>query len=244
MRTSHLIGLSACLSFGSCLAIPQTPASVGALRTHIEGIDIPHIANAPFRAKVVVEWDRPLVGGGTASKKYYTMVARDSQGRVRRETRSFIPADSSDEPPLRSFTVTDPVSGASTICTQASMSCATETFRRRVDFIEASADGLPAESGGEKREPLGKQTMLDLSVVGTRTTIADSAGIRANSRIAITSTEVWYSPDLHIDLSVIRNSPQLGRVTLTVSDLVRGEPDPSWFAVPSGYAMRSGGSTQ
>lgn len=86
MRASYLFGISACLTFSSWLAVSQAPASVGALRTHIEGIDVPHIANAPFRAKVIVEWDKPSVGGGTASKKYYTMVARDSQGRVRRET--------------------------------------------------------------------------------------------------------------------------------------------------------------
>jgi hypothetical protein len=38
-------------------------------------------------------------------------------------------------------------------------------------------------------------------------------------------------------LSVIRKDPQLGQITLTVTDLLRSEPDPTWFAVPAGYKM-------
>jgi hypothetical protein len=239
MRASPLFGLSACLAFGSCVTISQVPCSMGTLRTHIEGIDIPHIANAPFRAKVVVNWDEPLPGGGTVSKTYYTMVARDSQGRVRRETRNFIPADSSDEPPLRTFTVTDPVSGTSTTCTEATMRCAIRTFRRRIDYADDSENGLSRSSGQEKRTPLGKQTMQNVSVIGTRETSSDLPGSQVDGSASISSTEVWYSPDLHIDLSVIHSNPRLGRVTLTVTDLVQGEPDASWFAVPSGYATRN-----
>ena len=85
MRASILAELSVCVALTCVSAHSQAPATVGALQMHIEGINIPHIANAPFRAKEVVRWDEPLVGGGTVSKMYYTMVARDSQGRVRRE---------------------------------------------------------------------------------------------------------------------------------------------------------------
>ena len=238
MRASILAELSVCVALTCVSAHSQAPATVGALQMHIEGINIPHIANAPFRAKVVVRWDEPLVGGGTVSKMYYTMVARDSQGRVRRETRGFIPADSSDEPPLRSFTVTDPISDTTTICSQASLTCARGAFRHRVDFVDDSSDGLPAGNKGG-RTSLGKQTMNDLTVIGTRETLPGMAGTQGSRRVALTSTEVWYSPDLHLDLSVIRNNPQVGKVTLTVTELVRGEPDASWFAVPSGYTLKS-----
>lgn len=242
MRASLQIGFSVCVAFSSWAAICQAPASVGALHSHIEGINIPHIANAPFRAKVTVRWDQPLVGGGTVSKTYYTMVARDSQGRVRRETRGFIPADSTDQPPLRTFTVTDPVSATTTICTQETLNCVSGPFRRRVDFAEDSADGLPAGTSNGTRQSLGKQTMGELTVVGTRQTSSGMAGSQGSRRVALTSTEVWYSPDLHIDLSVTRNNPQMGQVTLTVTDLVRGEPDPSWFVVPSGFAVKNSGT--
>jgi len=241
MRASIFAGLSVCIAVSCGSAVSQAPGKVGAVRMHIEGINIPHIANAPFRAKVVVRWDQPLVGGGTVSKMYYTMVARDSQGRVRRERRSFIPADSSDEPPLLTFSITDPISDTSTICTETTMACSRGLFRARLDFVDDSNDGLPA-GNNSTRTSLGQQTMNGLTVVGTRETEAGTAGSGGSRRVALTSTEVWYSPDLHVDLSVIRNNPQTGKVTLTVTDLVRGQPDASWFAVPSGFSLKTAGA--
>ena len=143
------------------------------------------------------------------SKKYYTMVARDTQGRVRRETREFIPADSSDDPPLRSFTITDPVAGTRTTCIEETLNCATGNFRRRIDFAEDAGEGLPAGSNNATRQSLGKQTIDGLTVIGNRETLPGMAGSQGSRRVALTSTEVWYSPDLHIDLSVIRNNPQM-----------------------------------
>src|SRR5580692_224688 len=109
MRVVVLLGLLA----SSTLAFSQVSSPIaapdGKTRIRIEGIDIPAIPNAPFTARVAVTWKRPLDGGGTVSRKYYTIVARDSMGRVRREIREFVPANSSAEPLLRSFTIRDPV---------------------------------------------------------------------------------------------------------------------------------------
>jgi len=236
MRASILLGLSLCIAFSSVPAVSQGSASVGAVRTHIEGIEIPPLPNAPFTAKIVVTWNQPLVGGGTVSRKYYTLVARDSQGRVRREIREFIPADSNAEPPLRSFTVLDPVSAKRTTCTKASMTCATSGFHPRLLLTENA--GGSGGNGNVNRESLGQQTMDDLPVVGTRETVSNVSGARG--RIAVSYTDVWHSPDLHMDLSVTRSNPQSGEVTLEVTNLVRGEPDSSWFSVPSGYEVQSG----
>jgi hypothetical protein len=233
MRASVLLGVSLCIAFPASLAVCQDADPVGGVRAHIVGIEIPPIANAPFTAKVVVTWNRPLVGGGSVSRKYYTRVARDSQGRVRRETREFIPADSNAEPPLRTFTFLDPVSGTRTVCTKTTMNCTTGPFQAQVNL---SQDGGALSGAGSNvtRENLGQQTMFDLPVVGTRETITDS---QDNARLALTHTDVWYSRDLQMDLSVDRNNPQLGEVTLKVIELVRGEPDRSWFAIPSGYQV-------
>ena len=235
MRSFILLGLSLCAAFTIPPAICQSSASVGAVRAHIEGIEIPAVANAPFTARVAVTWNKPLVGGGTVSRKYYTLVARDSQGRVRREIREFVPADSNDEPPLRSFTILDPLSGTRTVCTRASMTCATSAFHPRLPLTEEAGTSSGSSENGT-RESLGQQTMDDLPVVGTRETVSNTG----SSRIALTQTDVWYSPDLQMDLNVVRSNPQLGEVTLQVANLVRGEPDSSWFSVPSGYEVRGG----
>lgn len=235
MRSSILLGLSLCIVFTAATAVCQSSDSVGSVRTHIRGIDIPAIANAPFTAKIVVTWDQPLVGGGTLSRKYYTLVARDSQGRVRRETRDFVPANSNAEPPLHTFTIQDPISGTRTTCTQAWMTCSTGVFHARLQLPPAAAAG---SNGNESRTDLGQRTIDNLTTNGIRSTASNTGA----TRVALTQTDEWYSPDLHMDLLVTRNSPQMGQVTLTVTELTRGEPDSSLFTIPSGYEVRGAAS--
>jgi len=231
MRASALLAFSLCFTFTASPVLGQSSESVGGVRAHIEGIEIPPVANAPFTAKVVVTWREPLVGGGTSSRTYYTQIARDSQGRVRRETRGFVPVSSGAEPPLRTFSILDPVSKTRTVCTTATMNCATSPFQPRLNL--ATDGGTLSGSGSNaSQESLGQQTMLNLPVRGTRETVS---GLATGNRLAITQIVSWYSPDLHINLSVDRSNQEMGEVTLKVTQLVQGEPDPSLLTVPADY---------
>jgi len=240
MRASVLLGLPLCAALVGLPAAAQASKKPGIVRTHIEGIDIPTVANAPFSARVVVTWDRKLEDGSTQSRQYYTMVVRDNQGRVRRETREFVPANSSEEPPLRSFTIFDPVAGTRTACNQARGKCAVTAFRPQLDLNGASAGATPAGTEDGSRVSLGQQTMDGLAVTGTRVTEGADGSLGEGSTTA--HTDSWYSPDLHIDLETVRSNPQMGQVTLHVRDLVRGEPDASWFVVPAGYEVKNAAS--
>jgi hypothetical protein len=229
-------------AFPLCLAIASLPAAVrsqsadGTVRTQIQGIDIPAIPNAPFTARVLVTWDQPLVGGGTVSRMYYTLVARDNQGRVHREIRNFVPANSDVEPPLRSFSIMDPVAGTRTVCSQETMSCTSSSFHPRISLNDNAP--LTTSSADVKRESLGEHLIDNLPAIGTREISTTSAGVRGNSQLVVSNREIWFSPDLQIALSINRNNPQMGTVTLSVTNLVRGQPDSSWFTVPSGYATQ------
>jgi len=237
MNRSTLLGLSICFALAAVPTISQQiPA--GNVRMHIQGIQIPPVGDAPFTAKVVVRWDRPLVGGGTNSQKYYTLVARDSQGRVRREIRAFVPADSTVEPPLRSFTILDPVAGTRTVCTMATMTCAVSAFNANLALSQNNSD-----RGNTSSESLGQLTIDGLPTTGTRETVSRVTGPRGSSQVAVSHTEAWHSPDLQMDLSVTRTDPQSGVVTLDVTDLVQGEPDSNWFTIPPGYTIK-GSKTQ
>jgi hypothetical protein len=233
MRTVILLGLLALTNFATAQDLSDAPD--GKVHTRIEGIKIPSVANAPFTAKIVVLWDQPLVGGGTISHKYFTMVARDAQGRVHREVRDFIPADSSAEPPLRSILITDPVTSTRITCTTEGMSCTLADFR--APLARTGLAGAPSteSADGKSRQSLGQQTIDDLPVVGTREITTSTAGTHGSSRVVVTSQDLWYSADLSMYFSVIRKDPQLGQVTLTVTDLTRQSPDPSWFGVPEGF---------
>lgn len=228
MNRSVLFGLLLCLAFAAIPSISQqVPA--GSVGNRIQGIEIPPIGGAPFTAKEVVTWNKPLVGGGTDSRKYYTMVARDSQGRVRREMRQFVPANSAAEPPLRSFTILDPVSGTRTICTKATMTCVTDALNVN-----------PAAGGSAGGESLGQRTIEGLPTTGTRVTTSNVSGPRGTGTLAVSHIEAWYSPDLQMNLSMTRTDPQSGVVTLNLTELVQGEPDPTWFTIPSGYTVIGG----
>ncbi len=236
MRAAILIVLLAATTLATAQTT-QTTAPDGKIHTLIEGIDIPSVPNAPFTAKIVVTWDEPLADGGTVSRKYYTQVARDGQGRVRRETRDLISASSSAEPRLRSFFINDPTSAMRITCTVAALKCNVTDFHPRVALAETAIGLLPEGTSTLSRESLGEQTADSLPVVGTRETVTSAAGTHGSDRVLISSKDLWYSPDLQMYLSVVRTDPQFGRQTLTVTDLVRGEPDTMWFSVPSGYEI-------
>jgi hypothetical protein len=234
MRASILLTLFVLPpAFVGAQTTTQATVSEGSVRTHIEGIDIPSVANSPFSAKVVVTWDEPLIGGGVVSRKYYTLVARDSQGRVHRETRDFVPAASAAEPPLRSITITDPVADTRTKCTQAASTCTTSDYHAHTPMAPQPGGPLAVSTGNVRSESLGNQPIDSLTTVGTRLTRTTVSG----PRVVLSHTDLWYSPDLQMYLSVVRTDPQLGQVTLTVTDLVRGGPDHSWFDAPPGYEI-------
>ncbi|MFZ0392535.1 MAG: hypothetical protein WCF17_04955 [Terracidiphilus sp.] len=226
MRASFLLGLSLGVATVCVPAVAQNASRSGQVHTRIQGIQIPAVSNAPFTARIVVTWDQPLANGGTLSRKYYTMVARDSRGRVHRETRAFVPADSGAEPPLEKSIILDPVAGSRTVCAQATMICTRTAFNPRPVLAPNIAAG-----GDDKSANLGTRTMEGLNVQGTRKTTAAADGSRT------IQNDSWYSPDLGIDLSVVRRSPQTGTVTIDVKDLKRGEPARSMFAIPSGYQL-------
>lgn len=237
MRASLVLGLLLPCFLGANAQSTTTagPAAPdGKIHTEIEGITVPAIPGAPFTAKEVVTWDQPLVGGGTISRKYYTVVARDSQGRVRRENREFVSASSTADPPLRSFSIIDPTTGTRTRCTQAATSCATAAYTARLGLADEAASA--GSTANVSRISLGNQSMESLPVVGTREIRSSST----RDRLLVSQTDLWYSPDLQMYLYVVRNNPQMGQVTLTMTDVVRGEPDPSLLSVPPNFSAQRG----
>ena len=57
-----------------------------------------------------------------------------------------------------------------------------------------------------------------------------------DSSISITN-EHWYSPDLHLNISVKRSDPRFGIQTVRLTNFRRDEPDASLFEVPPDYKL-------
>src|SRR6201987_3386671 len=89
-------------------------------------------------------------------------------------------------------------------------------------------------------EDLGSQTMEGIAVNGTRTTRTIPAGEIGNDKTISIVTEVWMSPDLKTVISSKRNDPRMGEQTFQLTNIVRAEPDPSLFTVPSDFKIIDG----
>jgi hypothetical protein len=86
-------------------------------------------------------------------------------------------------------------------------------------------------------EDLGTQTMEGVVVTGTRTTRTIPAGQIGNEKPITITTEVWTSPELHTVIMSKRSDPRMGEQTFQLTNIVRSEPDPSLFTVPSDFKL-------
>ena len=93
------------------------------------------------------------------------------------------------------------------------------------------------EEGQANAEDLGSQTMEGVLVNGTRRTHTIPAGQIGNERPISIVTEVWTSPDLKTVVYSKRRDPRMGEQTFRLTNIVRAEPDPSLFTVPSDFRI-------
>jgi hypothetical protein len=91
-------------------------------------------------------------------------------------------------------------------------------------------------------ENLGSQTMEGVQVTGVRTTQTIAAGKIGNDRPITIVTEVWTSPELKTIVLSKRNDPRIGEQTFKLTNIQRGEPDPSLFTLPSDFKLTEGGA--
>jgi len=86
-------------------------------------------------------------------------------------------------------------------------------------------------------EDLGSQTMEGVLVKGTRTTHTIPAGQIGNEQPITIVTEVWTSPDLKTVVYSKRSDPRMGEQTFRLTNIVRGDPNPSLFTVPADFKI-------
>jgi hypothetical protein len=104
--------------------------------------------------------------------------------------------------------------------------------------IPIHANVNPAPAPKPQIEDLGTQTILGVTAEGRRITRTIPAGQDGNDQAFTVTTEDWYSSDLRMNLLSIRDDPRTGTTTREVTEFQRGEPDPSLFQIPAGYAIQ------
>jgi hypothetical protein len=92
-------------------------------------------------------------------------------------------------------------------------------------------------AGNGNREALDPQIIEGLNVTGTRTTTIIPAGQVGNAQELRVISEQWMSDDLQLLVMTRHSDPRSGETLYRLRNVVRGEPDPSLFALPADYTV-------
>jgi len=209
----------------------------GGTTYHVAGIEVLAVTGKPFIAKDVIEWTRTLEDGSTVTTHLFANMARDSQGRVYRERRDFVPANSDKQPVLKEIMLFDPEQKTRTTCVMATRQCTITNYRPAVSYRELPVGSFANGTRTLARETLGSNVVDDLNVIGTRETTTISAEVLGNDHPLVSTREFWYSPDLQTNVAVTRKDPREGTQAIHLGDLSRSEPDPALFEVPAGFTV-------
>ena len=218
----------------------------------VMGLDGKVVKGAPYSAQAVSETTQVLADGNRINRKTVTSIARDSEGRTRREetlsSRRGLPADGQ----ARSIVfINDPVAQVNYVLdasrhTANKMPAARlrrpaseQTEVARVNNQRAEKEVMrQKEQINVKTESLGTQVIGGVAASGTRTTKTIPAGQIGNERPIEIVSESWYSPELQVVLMSKHSDPRSGETTYMLNNIQRGEPDVSLFSVPADYTVQ------
>jgi hypothetical protein len=228
------------------------------------------VTGAPYSADAVTETVQTLGDGNRIVKKVSSRVARDQEGRTRRDQSldAIGPWVAAEGSPQVSF-ISDPVAKLQLILEPETRTArqmplldpANAVFfrgeaRREVQAFETPVGqgvrtGVAArrmvvrngESGYETRsESLGKQLIEGVEADGSRSITTIPAGAIGNERPIDIVSETWYAPSLKLVVLTRNSDPRFGETTYRLENLSLIEPVASLFEIPRDYTIvRPGG---
>jgi len=223
----------------------------------------PAVTGEPYSAEEVTERVQTLADGTHITHQSTTVrIYRDSEGRIRTERTMPRPAaqgqpDGTDAPAL--VEIADPVahvmymlSAADKVAHKRSLpalesrpavrrnaSGGAAPFFQNGPQIRTSRQIPDAEGPKIAIEKLGSQNIEGVPVEGTRRTTTWPVGSRGNDRPITVVNETWMSPELRVVVLSKDSNPIIGDSTRKLTNINRGEPDPSLFQPPPDYTVVS-----
>jgi hypothetical protein len=204
------------------------------------------ITGAPYSATATDQVSQTLADGNTIQRTTTAQVARDSRGRTyTQHTMTGGPWAAEGSPRTVSF-IFDPVAGYSYVL-HADKKVA---IRRPINvppggeepgknFEAKPRHGGPGSEKNVTEADLGSKDFPGAGAAsGKSITHTIPAGEIGNAQPIVSTNEIWYSPDLQIVVLSKHSDPRMGESTHTLSNIQRGEPNPSLFQVPSGYSVQ------
>lgn len=223
--------------------------------------DLRPVTGAPYSATAVTETLQVLADGNRIARKSSTFLARDGQGRTRREEKLGMIGSLALNGPKVAF-IHDPVARTNYVLDLQHQTAhalhedgvappllpsALSNEKRVIiaDKSQPNTDRVWVSSAMEgatvKTESLGTQVIEGVTAEGKRTTRTIPAGQIGNERPLEITSEVWTSPDLQVTMLSKRNDPRFGETVYRLTDIKRDEPDRSLFEVPRDFSLESAG---
>jgi hypothetical protein len=210
----------------------------GGTQQRIESVVILPIPSAPFTAVVTTEWTRIMPDGSTGTVKNHRTVARDSLGRVFQERRYFSPDGDKQVTALSELDYQDPTLHELLICRSNTHICSRYRYDMPTTVTLPKVGQLPNGRGTVTREELGKKTIDNVDLVGSREVTTLNAGVMGNQKEEPIVKEFWYSPRLGINVITKRFDPRASAVqNFVVGNINQAEPNPKLFQPPAGYQI-------
>jgi hypothetical protein len=234
-----LVSASALIA-GNLQAQAPVRSPDGGTSYHVDGVDLLPLPGMPLTGKSSIQWTRTLEDGSTVTVHLEANLARDSAGHMYRERRSFVPANSDQEPRLNEIMLFDPAARTKTTCTLATKKCLVTNYYPRREFVLQPPGPFANNTRFLAREDLGENTINGMSVVGTRETTTINPGVVGNDKALVSTREFWYSAAIRTNLMVTRIDPREGKQVIQLIDLSLAEPDPRTFEIPEGYTVVDG----
>ena len=231
---------------------PQDPQrKVTIVHTHdggatevLQSITVPPKAGAPFTLTLETEWVKQLYDGGTSTLVNKRRIARDAAGRVYQERWALVPKNNHRVQSIMSMIqIFDPLAHTRHDCflLEKTNVCELLNYTRSTSNIykpmSPATGPLPGDQGSAIHEDLGKRFIDGVETEGTHDILIYNAGVFGNDRKVTVENEFWWSPQLGLNLSSIKNDPRIGKQTFTVTEVVQGDPDPSLFQLPAGFEV-------
>lgn len=207
--------------------------------TYVPGVFVPAVPNAPFTATTEVVTHMRMPDGTDHIRTTFSRIARTSSGRIYNERRLLVPSTYAGTPPLLSAYIYDPNSRLG-ISLTPHLHLAREYIVQHPPVNNSGHNGAkinPNPGPGKTEETIGTQNFQGMNLQGIRKTEVVPANVSGTGQPITVTDEFWFSAELDLDFIIKHNDPRTGEQLITVTHLVRTEPDPILMAVPSDYKV-------
>lgn len=210
------------------------------------------VRGAPYTATAVTETTQVLADGNRIVNKSVALLARDSEGRTRREetVSNLGPLHMSA---LRLAFITDAVAKTEYVLDLDNhtawvhqLSAVKVLTSEQKETLVQPEQGKPLRStpaADIKQRALPDENIDGITCERVLQTETIPAGSIGNERTIVVTSQTCASPELHLLLMRKRNDPRYGTTDYQLTGIQRNEPDASLFKVPSDFkAIDKGGS--